>query len=97
MTNAEVLALAEEIVEGRCTATIHKGDRPNAAAVRLSGGFLREVEEIGVELAARLPGELRSSGGFVAVWFDRRDVAARLLHDRVGEPPMLDYDEAMYG
>lgn len=95
MTNMEVLSVAQAIIGDRAYVTIHKSDG-NAVAVRLSGCALTEAERLGAKLAARLPGDLRSSGGFVAVWFDRRNVSSRMLHERVGEPPMLDYDEAMY-
>ena len=95
MTNGAVIERARQLVGDRCEVSLHEAGRQ--VAVRLSAVDLRDVDQIGGELAVALPGEYRRSGEFAAVWFDRRDVSARALHEVEGAPRELSYDEAMFG
>lgn len=71
LTKAEAMKVAEAIANGRCSLTHHQGDGKYDRAIRLSGCFLRDANEIGPEIAAELPGgKYVRSGGFAAVWYN---------------------------
>lgn len=71
LTQAEAMKVAEAIANGRCSLTHHQGDGKYDRAIRLSGLFLRDANEIGPEIADALPGgKYVQSGNFAAVWYD---------------------------
>jgi len=94
LTKAEAMKVAEEIANGRCSLTHHHGEGKYDRAIRLSGCFLRDADEIGREIAAALPGgKYVQSGNFAAVWYDPFTSIAEHEADLWFEAAFIEYQE----